>query len=231
MDELTIKTALVARTYIYRLAQMLFGSEPSIELLNQLFSEVTDEALSLYEAGDTSGALRQAHEGIQKLGRTYTNNPTRFLETAQRDYAHLLVGPEDLKAPPWECVYRTKERVLFQEVTLKVREAYRAQNMLPSRYPHVSDDHVAIELDFMGKLAAKAQDAFDAGDCAECLRLLGAQRAFLVDHLMAWTPAYATDVADAAPNSLYACAGALCAAVLPLDRDLIEELETGIARN
>lgn len=230
MEELTIKTALVARTYTYRLLQMLFGSKPSNELLGQLFSEATYEALDLYAAGDTNEALHDAQEELQELARAYAHNHANFLEAAQRDYAHLLVGPEDLKAPPWECVYRTKERVLFQEVTLKVREAYRTQNMLPSRYPHVSDDHVAIELDFIGKLAAKAQTAFDAHEDAECLRLLNAQRTFIADHLGGWISAYAADVAKAAPDSLYACAGALAAAILPLDLDLIEELEAGIAQ-
>ncbi len=129
-----------------------------------------------------------------------------------------------MKAPPWECVYLTNERVLFQESTLKVREAYRSENMLPTQYPHVSDDHIAIELDFLAKLSEKTQAALSANDTAEYGRLLESQRAFLNEHLLVWVDKYATDLSEASSDSLYARIAMLCAAFLPIDVEVIGEL-------
>lgn len=223
MDDIIVKTALIARTYLYRMFQMVFGDEPTEELLAALFSDTTGEALDCFKGGD-SPAFGEALALFAKSGEAYKGDPAGYLEAAERDYMHVLVGPQDLKAPPWECVYLTNERVLFQEATLKVREAYRSENMLPSQYPRVSDDHIAIELDFMAKLSEKAQGAFDGGDTREYRRLLEAQRSFVRDHPMRWVASYAADVSDAAPGSLYECAGALCAAFLPADAEVLGEL-------
>lgn len=223
MDRATIEVALVARTYLYRAFQAVFGDEPTKELLETLFSDVTEQALSCFE-GAESDAYRQAIDAFEDAGSAFERDRTGFLEKAQRDYTKVLVGPHELKAPPWECVYLTKERVLFQEATLKVREAYRSENMLPTQYPHVSDDHIAIELDFVAKLCEKSQNALDAGDGIEYRRLLEAQRAFVREHLLTWVDAYASDVGEAVPNSLYAHVASLLAAFLPIDAEVLGEL-------
>ena len=227
MDDIIVKTALVARTYLYRVFQAVFGDDPTEEVLAALFSDTTDQAVECFEAGDST-EFAKALALFAACRKGYAEDPAGYLEAAQRDYMHVLVGPEDLKAPPWECVYLTNERVLFQEATLKVREAYRSENMLPSQYPRVSDDHLAIELDFMVKLSEKTQKAFDEGDANEYRRLLSVQRSFLTDHPLAWVANYASDLSDAAPGSLYEGVGALCSAFLPIDVDVIGEvLEEG----
>lgn len=226
MDDITIKTALVARTYLYRIFQMTLGDDPTEELLSTMFSDTTKEALDCF-GGAESDVYARACADLGRCGAAYEQDRASYLEKAKRDYMHVLVGPHELKAPPWECVYLTNERVLFQEATLKVREAYRGENMLPSQYPHVSDDHIAIELDFMVKLSEKVQAAFEAGDTAEYRRLLEVQRAFLTEHPLAWIDRYAADLGEDAPGSLYSCIGMLCAAFLPIDVEVIGELLEG----
>lgn len=223
MDDITIQTVLVARNYLYRALQAVLGEDPTEGMLSVLFSETTDMALECF-AGAESGAYAAARAGLQRCREACEGDRGAYLEAAKRDYMHVLVGPHELKAPPWECVYLTNERVLFQEATLKVREAYRSENMLPTQYPHVSDDHIAIELDFMVKLSAKCQAAFEAGEAGEYRRLLETQRGFLKEHLLVWVERYADDLAEDAPGSLYACVGKLCAAFLPLDFELAGEL-------
>lgn len=223
MDDITIKTALVARTYLYRIFQMTLGGDPTEELLATLFSETTEEALDCF-TGAESEAYAAACAALGTCKVAYEEDAGLYLETAKRDYAHVLVGPHELKAPPWECVYLTNERVLFQEATLKVREAYRSENMLPSQYPHVSDDHIAIELDFVLKLGEKTQAAFAADDGTEYRRLLEVQRTFLRGHPLIWIERYAADLSAAAPGSLYSCIGMLCAAFLAIDLEVLGEL-------
>ncbi|WP_139651235.1 TorD/DmsD family molecular chaperone [Raoultibacter phocaeensis] len=223
MEATVWDVVFVARMYLYRAFQTVFGDEPTEALLETLFSDVTDDALDCFR-GAESGALESAICDLGELKNRFERDKAGFLERAKRDFAHVLVGPHELKAPPWECVYLTKERVLFQEATLKVREAYRSENMLPSQYPRVSDDHIAIELDFMAKLSEKSCTALEAKDREECQRLLAVQRSFVREHLLAWVSAYAADVAEDAPGSLYACAGSLMAAFLPVDDQVLGEL-------
>lgn len=223
MNSIAIETVLAARTYLYRAFQATFGDEPTEALLETVFSEVTDQALGCFD-GAGSVSYGAAVAALQDARRSCEADGPAWVASAKRTYMRLLVGPEDLKAPPWECVYLTKERVLFQEATLRVREAYRSENMLPTQYPHVSDDHIAIELDFMAKLCEKSRAAFEVCDDGEYRRLLLSQQAFLEDHLLRWVADYASDVAKAAPESLYACMGSLCAAFLTIDVEVIGEL-------
>ena len=223
MNDMVVETTLVARTYLYRMFQMLFGDDPTKETLSAVFSETTKEALGFFRQAESSD-YAAALEGFSKCASAYGENSESCLARAQRDYMQLLVGPNELKAPPWGCVYLTNERVLFQESTLKVREAYRSENMLPTQYPHVSDDHIAIELDFLAKLSEKTQAALSANDTAEYGRLLESQRAFLNEHLLVWVDKYATDLSEASSDSLYARIAMLCAAFLPIDVEVIGEL-------
>lgn len=229
MNTTTIETALLARTYLYQITQMLFGDEPTEQLIDTLFSEATDEALDLFASSEAS-AFQEALDAFRSCKTAHESNHAAFAQKATRDYMRLLVGPENLKAPPWECVYRTNERVLFQESTLEVRQTYRSERMLPTNYPHVSDDHIAIELDFMNKLSIACHASLRSDDLQEYRRLLGAQRTFLEDHLAWWAPKYADDLDEAAPASLYACAGKLVAALCAVDQDLLVELEQNETR-
>ena len=122
MDDIIVKTALVARTYLYRVFQAVFGDDPTEEVLAALFSDTTDQAVECFEAVDSID-FAKALALFAACRKGYAEDPAGYLEEAKQDYMHVLVGPEDLKAPPWECVYLTNERVLFQEATLKVREA------------------------------------------------------------------------------------------------------------
>ncbi len=223
MNSIAIETVLAARTYLYRAFQATFGDEPTESFFETVFSEVTDQALDCF-GGAGSVSYEAAADAFCEVRRSYEADGSAWVASAKQTYTRLLVGPEDLKAPPWECVYLTKERVLFQEATLQVREAYRSENMLPAHYPHVSDDHFAIELDFMAKLSEKSQAAFESCDNGEYRRLLVSQQAFLEEHLLRWAADYASDVAEAAPGSFYACMGSLCAAFLAIDVEVIGEL-------
>lgn len=222
-NDMVVETTLVARTYAYRMFQMFFGDEPSNEMFAAVFSESAIEALEFFAQFD-SDAYRVALGKFKECATAYKADGDAYLEQAKLDYMHLLIGPGELACAPWECVYVTNERVLFQESTLKVREAYRKENMLPTQYPHVSDDHIAIELDFLAKLSAKAQSAFDEGSAAEYARLLESQRAFLADHVLVWVGRYAADLAHAAADSLYARTAALCASFASIDAEVIGEL-------
>lgn len=227
---------LAARAYLYHLFQSLFGNEPGEGALAIANGEVTREALEIMgemakeaaaadaqPAGageDGAGTFVEAAGGFAAA----VTAAARDLPAVRRAYASLFVGPASLPAPPWESVFRTGRALLFQESTLEVRQAYRAQGLEPACYPHVADDHIAIELDFMASLGDRALEACELEDRAGMQGFLDASAAFLDDHLLVWAPAYAEAVAQSDPSGLYAATACLMVRCLRLDRRFIAQL-------
>lgn len=126
------------------------------------------------------------------------------------EYTRLFVGPGSLPAPPWESVYRTEERLLFDWPTLEVRQAYQQVGLAVSR-PGEPDDHIGLELLFMALLCERAA----AGDEAAA----EAQRRFLQEHLLQWAPVFASDLARHARTDLYRGLAHATIGILAMDQD------------
>ena len=218
---------LANRLYLYSLLHRMFGCEPNAELLGLLSAETTVNAFALLseEKGD---ALDRVGPFLEKI-RVKTNDPA-FLEDVKTEYMHLFVGPVQLVAPPWESVYCGEDAMLFQEVTLKVREIYRGFGLLPEGYPHVADDSLALELAFMAKLAERALEDLHNEDEIGLGRLLESSEDFLKQHLLVWIPKFLERMQKTRTQILYPQLCVVLNAFLKRDceclQDLREVLET-----
>lgn len=114
--------------------------------------------------------------GLAALGRS-----TEDAALVKRDYNRLFVGPDKLKAAPWESVHRSEEKLLFEEETLQVRAAYREFGLAAPRLNREPDDHIGLELEFLATLATRALD-----DPERTGRYTAAIEEFLTDHLLQW---------------------------------------------
>jgi TorA maturation chaperone TorD len=121
-------------------------------------------------------------------------------------------------------VHLSKQRVIFTEGTLAVREFYRSEGMLPEAYPHVSDDHIALELDFMRMLVLRSQEQREQGNAAEFQRLCSAQARFLDEHLLKWTPLYANRLEQHYPGYLYTTCARLLQHLLAFDCQILADI-------
>jgi TorA maturation chaperone TorD len=130
------------------------------------------------------------------------------------DYRRLFGGPGQLLAPPWESVYRTKEKLLFGEPEAAVRRFYRSFGMAVTVDTEAAD-HVAMEFAFLGRLSALAMDAPE-----RLFDILTAQRDFLSEHLLQWLPAWSADVSRHAKCVVWRCLAVLT--VGWLENDLAE---------
>jgi len=107
---------------------------------------------------------------------------------------------------------------------LDVRNAYREQGLLPAKYPHVADDHIALELGFMAALSERARIAVNEGDTSLAHVALEASRQFLEEHLLTWIDAYARDITTEAPDTLYSELTQMVAALANRDLEQIKRL-------
>ena len=118
--------------------------------------------------------------------------------------------------------------MLFQEITLQVRETYRSYGLLPEGYPHVADDSLALELAFMAKLAERAMEDFRDGDEIGLSRLLAASSEFLTKHLLRWIPKFLERMVKAKTRVLYPQMCVILHEFLKRDKECLDELGTSL---
>ena len=220
-----VELLLANRLYLYTLLHGVFGREPDRELLGLLTDGSAARAFALLSA-EKGDVLDRAGAFLCSLGEK-TDDPA-WVEEVRAEYMRLFVGPDKLVAPPWESVYRGEDAMLFQEVTLEVREIYRGYGLLPEGYPHVADDSLALELAFMEKLAGRAVEDLHGGDEEGLDRLLEGCGDFLEKHLLRWVPKFLERMQKASTQYLYPQLCVVLDAFLKRDRETISELRAAL---
>lgn len=174
----------------FKLLGSLLYNEPdaqAIETLKEgeLFAELPfaeDNALALQGQRQMCAWLEEAP--IDEL-----------TQQARSDYMRLLVGAGKESAPPWGSVYLDKDRLLFSENTLHVRQFYeRYEVMAKSKY-HEPDDHIGLELEFLAHLINRGE--------------LDAALDFAGEFILPWIDRWNADVQKHAKTDYYRALGTL----------------------
>ena len=120
---------------------------------------------------EPSSAMARIAEGLKVLAET---------DGAQRqemkyDFNRLFVGPDVLKAPPYESCYLNPERTLMQGETMRVRAKYREAGLEIARKNVEPDDFMGFELEFLLYLISSESEAHH--------KLIPR---FMQEHLLVW---------------------------------------------
>ena len=110
-------------------------------------------------------------------------------EAAEQDYLRLFVGLGTPLAPPWESAWASDARLMFQRETLDVRYWYRSAGLEIAALHHEPDDHIGLELEFIGLL-------LERGDAETAV-------AFARAHPLAWADRWLRAVRDNSRDSFY----------------------------
>jgi len=215
MDRGTTLLVLANRSYLYSLLARGYAEEPDEAFLQMLAQEHARQEMALVEHELTADILAAFDELLEAICGD------GFCERVRQEYVEVLVGPGTLKARPWETLHLGESRALFQQELLPVREAYHAAGFLPARYPHVQDDFVGLEFDFLAKLANAALAAWEAGDEILVEERLRQSRDFLEAHLFRWIDSLADSIAAEYGDRFYARFTHLAALVAHRDYDLL----------
>lgn len=210
-----IQILLSARVMLYSVCARGYR-EPLDEEFGKTISGTT-----VFEACSLLGVNSELQYTYEQIIKCFND---KEIEQHKADYTRLFLGPT-IAVPPWESVYVTKERVLFQASTLHVRECYRKQGFIASGYPSEADDHIAIEFDFMAKLATRMLQAFEDENSDVFEETLKASMDFLEDHLGMWIKGFQKAFEERAfQDSLYWRLTQFAVEFLQNDEVLLREL-------
>lgn len=163
--------------------------------------DIFSEAPFAGENPDVIAGLEQ----LQAWSAANRNGMTdETFDDLRAEFTRLFAGgPGPVQAPPWESVFFSRDRLVFQQETLEVRGWYGKFGLeLVNKYQE-PDDHIGIEMGFIAHLAQLALAAEEAGDAARREELLQAQSGFLSDHLLRWGPVWAGLVLKYARTPFY----------------------------
>lgn len=202
-----------ARKNMYQFFHLLFFTP----ITKELFQEIKSQG---YLQG-----LKETGEGGVLLSQYFNSGDLEnAVEIGREDYFKLFIGPDALKAPPWESVYRGKERCLFDFPTFEVRELYNQFGLVieKKQAQHAeADDHLIFELEFMLNLIERTLQETERKKLYE---LLNGQRTMLEKHLLLWIPQFSQDVQEHASSELYKGLAKMFHEFIIEDCQLIDEM-------
>lgn len=109
-------------------------------------------------------------------------------EAIRQDHMWLYGTLAHAKVAPYESVHRGEDRLVFDDHTLRVRDAYRSLSLQAPRLGREPDDHIGLELDFVAQSCLRALEALAQGSANDAERYVRLGADFLRDHLLAWAP-------------------------------------------
>ena len=211
-----ISALLAGRSYIYTLLHTLTGAEPTKELVAAATDKAAFDAVSLFDSGDSQAAML--------LSAALELLRAEKIEDLLGEYTRLFLGPTDYIAAPWESVYTSKERALFQESTLDVRYWFSVNGYTAGGYPNFPDDHISIMMHFLALMGTRANEALLANDLEGFRKNLADQKQFEKEHLLNWVTRYAQDMQESESNFFYPELAVALAEFVLYDQQILTEL-------
>lgn len=192
----------------YHLLARLYAREPDVELVRVLATS------GLFTRPPPVDPIHELRDGVRTMGDALQREE---LSAWVDDYRRLFWGPQKVLAPPWESVYRSEDRLVFQAFTVQVRRAYLEAGFSHDGMFTQPDDHIALELEFIGSLWRQVGQAFKAGDLEEAQRRAELKQHFLRQHLGAWVHRFCADIITRAHTEFWHGVAMLTQGVVRLD--------------
>lgn len=209
-----------ATTYAF-LSRVMWEEVPS-ELLTQLLDETAADPEAAEEVGEGYGILARYLEKVQ------ASEIEQVRVDLGAEYIALMLSGRKSGVSPFESVYTSKDHILMADARDQVVALYQAEGLDRVGQFREPEDHLAIELEFMGYLCEQAAEALDRGELELTRSYLEKQGTFLRDHLLVWVPEFAHDLAQKAHSDFYRGIARMMDEFLSQEQETIEELEAAL---
>lgn len=169
-----------------------------------LQSLIDEDIFSESPLGDTRPDVQRGLALLRNWAQSERSGiSSESFDDLRADYTQLLVGTGHVLAPPWESVYFSEERLVYQEQTLQVRAWYRRFGLEAENRYQEPDDHIGLELAFVSHLAQQALAALEQQEQSAFEAMIAAQREFLSKHLLRWAPQWCNLVESQANTDFF----------------------------
>jgi putative dimethyl sulfoxide reductase chaperone len=209
------------RKNYYQFIQLLF------------FQPITTDNVSMLKNDGNLNELNHMGLGGHHLYQFFTTVTEEKLHLEKDEFNRLFVGPGEIIAPPWESVYQSKEQLLFDEVTFKVREQYHRFGLQFVRENHEPDDHIAVELEFMIYLNQLCTEICreQQPEGENLKNHLQSQLDFLDEHLCRWVPLFSEKIIKNSESLLYTGAALLLKEFIESETESLKEIMEALAND
>lgn len=215
-EEVNLVELMNARARSYGMLARLFREEVDLPTLREL------QQMRFPQATGNAAADEGYHQLYNYLKRAWDDSVTELAI----DYVSTFIGHGVngySAAYPYESVYTSERRLLMQEARAEVLATLRENELVRGNW-NEAEDHIALELEFMQRMALRAAEAL--GDAAEeeAIAYLRTSYDFLENHLLNWVPMLVADMRMHARTLFYQGLGQLTFGTLQEDETVLREL-------
>lgn len=189
---------MMNRFLIYNLLATIYRIGPSekcIDIFND--SNFVDELLQQFDNTHWGAGCRGLHTEVAANAK----NMNGYVKNLQQEYQRLFIGPDHLEAPPWESVYLTREKLLYGEPTVQVRNFYQSFGLVCNTNEKEPEDHIGLEFAFMAQLCNKCAEKLAQGE--QIQTEINGQHRFLQQHILQWVPQFSNDLQEASLQKFF----------------------------
>ncbi len=178
-----------ARSNLYRLLARVFYTEPDEALLTALTQPPLRDALE--EAKIDIGAILPPLPSAEQM------------DALGEEFTRLFLGPGKHISAHESVQLKRGSGLLWGEETTVVKNFIEEAGFEYDESYHGLPDHISVELEFLGCLAAREAEAIEAGDADTCRAAIEWQHTFISAHIGKWVANFAKRVADEAEIPFY----------------------------
>jgi len=176
----------------------------SYTLLSTLFwAELTREVIEGLRDGPIAQTWRDSSSRPAEALPEDTGN--RMMEVLACEYARLFLGPGP-HVPPYESVHRADLEgggSLWGEATQRVNRYVQHFGLSIEDGAGRIPDHIAVELEFLGRVCAAEAVARNVGDKVGARGLEELHSRFFEEHLGVWGPGFCRKALKRLPHPFY----------------------------
>lgn len=221
------------RESLYAFLSRIFLEEVSEEFLQEIFLRIEKTAF-LPESMDKARhefdrGLVLFRNAVDQLKHEKDISETVKLLAREFVYTFIVSGSHPLS--PYESVYLGEERLLMQKPYDEVRAIFKEANFKRSEDCQEIEDHIGIELEFMGLLCQKFIRAWQDKQKPEARNALRLQSMFLQDHLTKWVPQFCEDVLRKTRMDFYRAVAYMTRGFITLDNEEMQKLTLSLDRD
>jgi TorA maturation chaperone TorD len=218
-----LKSLMSMREGIYRLFASLY------------FKELTDEQIQFLHDTDLSG-LAELNDhmaaGVHDIKHALHRINSGTREDLAVDYAHTFLAAgstkDENRACPYESVFTSRDGLLMQEARDQVYRYMLNEHLEPDQSLHIPEDHLSFVFEFMADLCKRFNEAVDAGDADEALRLFNVQHAFFDEHIANWIDRFCDAIEDCCHTALYRGVSEMTRGFMQMETSMFEEVASAL---